>query len=92
MSYQIAKVLVKYGIYSYFIPLPLREKLEVGMRVKVEVRKRIMWGVVVGKNEKKEKGLKPILEIIDKSPLFPPSYLSFAREVAHYYATDWFEI
>ncbi|MCD6219880.1 primosomal protein N', partial [Candidatus Calescamantes bacterium] len=42
--------------------------------------------------EKKEKGLKPILEIIDKSPLFPPSYLSFAREVAHYYATDWFEI
>ncbi|NOZ64663.1 MAG: primosomal protein N' [Caldiserica bacterium] len=92
MSKKAAQILMEYGVYSYAIPGSLSKKLKVGIRVKVEVRKRLMWGVVVGKEEAKENKLKPIQEIIDEVPLFSASYLSFAREVAQYYASNWFEI
>ncbi|GEM_PF-6156245 len=92
MSKKAAKILMEYGVYSYAIPDSLLKKLEIGMRVRVEVRKRLMWGVVVGKEEARENKLKPIRELIDEAPLFSSSYLSFAREVAHYYASNWFEI
>jgi len=72
--------------FTYWAPPGVAEKLRVGSRVMVPLGSRRVDGYVVriAFADTIER-LKPILEIMDEIPLFPPSMVPFFEWVADYY-------
>lgn len=75
------------GALTYGVPPPLRGRRLVGCRVRVEVGRRRLVGVVVGLRWDSPSGvrIKDLLEVLDLEPVVPDELLELARFVADYY-------
>lgn len=73
-------------VLDYLIPEPLQGRVEVGIRVRVPLRSRLILGTIIeispGENRS---GLRPIHEVIGNTPLIRPALISLAQWVAEYY-------
>lgn len=73
--------------FDYFIPPKLERELKKGSRVIVSFGRHNLIGFVVGKSRKTTiKKTKPILELIDKIPIFDKSMLRLSKGLSSYYA------
>ena len=81
--------------YTYSVPPELEERLCPGMRVLVPFGKRTLTGFVVGTGKREQSqglNIKPVGEVLDETPVFSPSLLSFTRKLSRYYFSPWGEI
>jgi primosomal protein N' (replication factor Y) len=82
-------------IFTYVVPPDCAEKILPGMRVLVPFGERLLTGFVVGLKKKRpgrNLKLKSVAELLDDSPLFSPSLLSFTRKLSQAYIVPWGEI
>lgn len=80
------------GPFDYCAPPSLYKKIKAGMRVRVEFRTKKILGYVVRLTRKTTiKNIKPILELIDDSPLLDKNMLSLTEEMSKYYGCSWGE-
>jgi primosomal protein N' (replication factor Y) len=80
------------GPFDYSVPVHMRGKIKKGARVWVQFcnRKRIGYVVEVARRTDIER-VKPVLEIIDETPLIDESMLLLTRKLADYYYCSWGE-
>lgn len=81
--------------FTYSVPPERAERLCVGMRVLVPFGERMLTGFVVGVRKRKQRGdlkLKAIGEILDESPIFSASLLSFTQKLSRSFFSPWGEI
>jgi len=72
--------------YTYGVPEHLVDQASPGKRVLVYFGKRRVTGFILERRKKPEdKHIKPVLDILDPKPLFPPSMIPFFRWIAEYY-------
>ncbi len=75
--------------YTYTLPVPIAEKVQVGCRLIVPFGIRKMYtGLVVGLSDVKPEGdfvLKEALELLDEYPVVLPSQLKLWQWIADYY-------
>ncbi len=87
-GYKTASVAVTAPIdklLDYAIPASLSSSVHIGTRVKVPLGRRMVWGFVLGVSTEEREGLKPIAEVPDDSPFFPPHLAAFYQRAAAYY-------
>ena len=78
------------GPFDYIVPDNLLSKARTGSRVKVGFRTMTMTGYVVGLAGKSEvKNLKPLLTVIDESPVLNAHMLALTRKLSQYYCCSW---
>jgi primosomal protein N' (replication factor Y) len=76
--------------YTYSVPDELKEYLQPGVRVAVQLRKHLSTGYVVGtSSEAPNVEIKPIRDILDSEPLFDENLLGLTRWIADYYLCSW---
>jgi primosomal protein N' (replication factor Y) (superfamily II helicase) len=85
----VALPVPRLGLLTYAVPEGLT--LAPGVRVSVPLGRRTATGFVVALDAPLDPGvdaaaLKPILRVIDETPLVPPPSIALARWVAEYYA------
>lgn len=80
------------GPFDYSVPPCLCGRIKVGMRVWVQFRTQRMLGYIVslGKQTNIE-NVKPIIEIIDESPLLDKNMFLLTEELSRYYGCSWGE-
>ncbi|GAC1574915.1 MAG: primosomal protein N' [Polyangiales bacterium] len=72
--------------FTYRVPEHLAPQVVAGARVLVPFGGRRLLGVVIEVRSRKIDGkIKPILDVVDATPVLPQELLSFLREVARYY-------
>ncbi len=72
--------------FTYKLPARLASMAGVGQRVRVPFRNQTLTGFILGEGaDDLECGLKEILEILDKEPLFHESLVPFFQWMADYY-------
>jgi len=85
----IAQVVFNLAIDKYFeykIPSGFREKIRPLQRVMVEFNNKQRWGIVLKiKEETQRKELKPILDILDNTPILDNFDLEFAKRISKNY-------
>jgi len=80
------------GPFDYSVPLFLRKNIKSGARVWIEFGNKKRVGYVVRfSKETHIQRVKPVLEIIDESPLIDENMLSLTKELARYYGCSWGE-
>ncbi|WP_225911539.1 replication restart helicase PriA [Desulfuromonas versatilis] len=72
-------------LLSYLLPAELRERARVGVRLRVPLGRRSVVGYLLGVAEGEAEGLKPVAEVLDEAPLFPPAMIDFFLRAAEYY-------
>ena len=72
---------------TYLIPSELAQSIEVGMRVVVAVKSKMVTGFVMElrRDGPKPRGLKVIHEIVDDRPVVTPELMDLAAWVSQYY-------
>ena len=81
--------------FSYVVPESYQSEIKIGSRVLVPFGQRLITGFIINLRKKKlsrDIKLKEIKEILDESPVFSPSFLSFTRKLSEYYYTSWGEL
>ncbi|MCF7886336.1 MAG: primosomal protein N', partial [Candidatus Marinimicrobia bacterium] len=75
--------------FTYKVPAYIETSLEIGQRIVVPLRSKETIGFVINPNADEPQGFeaKPIYEVLDKEPFFPPELLAFLKVVANYYLT-----
>ncbi|MBI3609399.1 MAG: primosomal protein N' [Nitrospirae bacterium] len=77
-------------VFHYAVPEAFRDRLLPGMRVRVPFRSDRRTGIVVRRLRRTDGiELKPILEILDSSPLLDRPMMALARWLSEYYMTGW---
>jgi primosomal protein N' (replication factor Y) len=80
------------GPFDYIVPSDIESKISVGSRVQVSFGVRKLVGYVVGLSKKSElTKLKPILKLIDETPLLNKELLLLTRQLCDYYSCSWGE-
>ena len=81
-------------LLTYALPEGVDPEGLTGCRVQVPLGNRSVVGVVVATNvPPPEKGtLKPINDILDRSPSIPPELLELTRWIADYYLAPWGDV
>ncbi len=82
------------GPFDYEVPVSLAEKIRPGSRVLVNFgfRKK-MVGYVAGTSSRTGiRNVKPVLDLLDESPLLSPRMMELAAEVAEYYCCSLGEV
>jgi primosomal protein N' (replication factor Y) len=79
---------------TYEIPPALAAHALPGVRARVRVGPRRLVGVIVERTEEAPAGvtLRPIDELLDREPVFPPELLELARFTAEYYRAPLGEV
>lgn len=79
---------------TYSIPIELRDRATIGVRVLVPLGKRLATGVLVDITSEapKDVRLKPITDVLDIAPVFDKSFLEWTKWVASYYLASWGEV
>jgi primosomal protein N' (replication factor Y) len=80
--------------FFYLIPEHWQSRVQIGARVLVPFRGRVLTGFVVSlkkRRAKRDVRLKEIEEVLDEKSLFPANFLSFTRRLSDYYHTSWGE-
>ncbi len=70
---------------SYAVPDALAELIEIGCRVRVSLGRREVVGFVLELSRGSAEGLKNIVEIMDRAPLFGADLVPFFERTAAYY-------
>jgi primosomal protein N' (replication factor Y) len=90
---RIAKVAVDLSLdreFDYLIPEPLRPLVEIGSRVEVPFRSRMVTGFVVGFTDKSAfADLKPISKVLGEKSLVTETVMELARWMSAYYLTPF---
>jgi len=90
---RIAKVAVDLSLdreFDYLIPEPLRPLVEIGSRVEVPFRSRMVTGFVVGFAEQSAfDDLKPISKVLGEKSLVNETVMELARWMSAYYLTPF---
>jgi len=82
----VAVPLPVYRAYTYGVPDHLVDQAKPGKRVLVFFGKRRVTGFILEQRKKPDdKNIKPVLDILDPIPLFPPSMIPFFQWIAEYY-------
>jgi primosomal protein N' (replication factor Y) len=82
----VAVALPVYSTFTYEVPEALSSQASAGKRVLVPFGKRKVTGYVLAVCDKiQPKEIKPILDVLDDEPLFPPTMIDFFRWTADYY-------
>jgi len=72
--------------FDYLIPPHMISRLTIGVRVWVPFGQRRLPGYIVGIKDKSEfKSVKPLISLIDRSPLLSPFLIQLAEWIAWYY-------
>ncbi len=72
--------------FTYLVPPALQESVSVGVRVVVPLGRKFATGLVVGLPDVSTvRGLKPIRDVLDASPLVSTDLLRLCRWVSEYY-------
>jgi len=80
------------GPFDYSVPGHLQKKIREGVRVWIQFRNRKKLGYAVKVTQKTDiQHVKPILEIIDNSPVLNKNMLELTRKISDYYACSWGE-
>jgi len=78
---------------TYAIPRDLAPALQAGVRVRVPLGRREVIGYAVGfPTEPPPVRLRPILEVLDETPLLDGHLLALTRWTADYYFAPWGEV
>jgi len=86
---EVAVALPVENTYTYSVPQAFSPFVKIGKRVMVPFGNRKVTGYILGpatpaqKSENKE--IKPIADVLDDQPLFPPVMIPFFRWIASYY-------
>jgi len=73
-------------LYTYEIPNEIKDKITLGQRVIVEVRKKLYTGIIEKiHNIKPEFEIKPIKDVLDDEPFIEELHLKFWHWIANYY-------
>jgi len=92
MFAQVALPLPLSEPFTYRIPSHLEGKLDLGFRVLVPLRKRIVTGFVVGLSATSDvSNIKEIKDLLDPYPLFSGEMLELTQWVSEYYLCSWGE-
>jgi primosomal protein N' (replication factor Y) (superfamily II helicase) len=79
--------------FDYLVPDSLREKVELGRRVKVPLgpSNRLVVGYCVRLEDRPagRRRLKPLHSVLDQRSLLSPAMLRLTRWIADYYLCDW---
>jgi primosomal protein N' (replication factor Y) len=93
MFAQVALPLPLSEPFMYKIPSHLEGKLNLGFRVLVPLRKKIVTGFVVGFTKTASiPRVKEIIDLLDPYPLFSREMLELTRWVSEYYLCSWGEV
>ncbi len=80
------------GPFDYSVPTHLSKRIKEGMRVWIQFRDKKKLGYVVKFSaETNIKIVKPILEIIDDSPVLDKNMLLLTKKLSDYYGCSWGE-
>ncbi len=80
--YRVALPVKVPQLFTYSSP----RQLQPGMRVEVEFGRRRMCGIVWDETQEAPPvQIKPILEVLDESPVLPPALMKMAEELSHRY-------
>ncbi|MCP4667756.1 MAG: hypothetical protein GY849_15480, partial [Deltaproteobacteria bacterium] len=83
---RVAVTLPVKGAFSYAVPKHLASRARVGCRVLVPFKNRRITGYILEKIPRaSHAGLKQILEVLDREPLFHEQQAALFEWVAHYY-------
>ena len=82
----VAISLPTWKTYTYAVPADLKPLVQVGKRVLVPFNNRRLTGYIIGEGVVPEGfTVKPLIDILDDSPLFHPSHLPFFSWISNYY-------
>jgi primosomal protein N' (replication factor Y) (superfamily II helicase) len=80
-------------LFTYLVPADLRERVQVGVRVRVPLGRQTRTGVVAGFATTPPSGdLRPLIEVLDAGPFVPPDLLELCRWTARYYLASLAEV
>ena len=80
------------GPFDYSVPAHLYKKIKEGVRVWIQFRDKRKLGYVIKlTRETNIEHVKPILEIIDDSPILDKNMLLLTKELSDYYGCSWGE-
>ncbi|MDP3731784.1 MAG: primosomal protein N' [Candidatus Omnitrophota bacterium] len=80
------------GPFDYSVPAHLHKRIKEGVRVWIQFRDRRKLGYVLKlTSESSIEHVKPILEIIDDSPVLDKNMLLLTMELSDYYGCSWGE-
>jgi primosomal protein N' (replication factor Y) len=83
---EVAVAMPVRGTFTYGVPASLRSAAGAGKRVLVPFGRRRATGYILGPECSAEpRDIKPILDVLDESPIFPPTMIPFFRWTAEYY-------
>ncbi len=83
---EVAITLPVFNTYTYKTADELKNAACVGKRVLVPFGNRIVTGYIIGQGRDSTRdGIKFILDILDRTPLFPGSMIPFFKWIANYY-------
>ncbi len=83
---EVAVALPVYTTFTYSAPEAYSDLIATGKRVLVPFGRRRVTGYVFGEGQYlDQKEIKPVLDVLDEKPLFPPSMVAFFRWIADYY-------
>ncbi len=83
---EVAVPLPVHKTFTYSVPEAFAHAVEPGVKVLVSFGRRRLGGYVLGPS--KDMGslkIKPVLEVLDPNPLFPPDMVRFFRWISDYY-------
>ena len=90
-----AKVLLNLPLdeaFDYGVPKALAKDICAGKRVWVDFGQRRLVGYVIGLSPSTEvSNIKPVIEVIDDSPILSDEILKLTREISEYYMCSWGE-
>ncbi len=83
---EVAVALPVHGTYTYRIPEGFSQRISPGRRVLVSFGQRRVTGYVLGATAPGDQAdAKPIIEVLDQSPLFPSAMIPLFKWAAGYY-------
>ncbi len=83
---EVAVALPVFHTFTYVVPEIFKDHAAAGRRVLVPFGRRRVTGYIFGLSRNSDqKELKPILDIFDEQPLFPPGMVPFFKWIADYY-------
>ena len=78
-----------YQLFTYSVPKPLQESVDIGIRVLVPFGKRHMTGFIVAFSTiPRVSKVKAIMDVIDDNPMISSELLLLAEWIASYYANE----
>jgi primosomal protein N' (replication factor Y) len=80
------------GPFDYSVTQELQNKIKVGSRVWVNLRNNKMLGYVVRiTSQTNIKNIKPVLDVIEETPVLDKNMLILTKRLADYYCCSWGE-